>query len=196
MKLKIELQKSMLKIKIKFSCQKLFKFKYPLLYSLFHGTKGTLIFNSSCHQIKIYIWEKNCQKGNAGWKKQGRLTHRSWYYSYTLESGHFIVKVVTTCFGIHYSNLNDFCASTCSHSLCRTSGGEDRRTWRPLDLQLRAALSLELFAGINMGAQGFLIFHVFLENECTQAKMTMLNAANTNTVSLNLSPFSLSSLPK
>lgn len=56
-------------------------------------------------------------------------------------------------------------------------------------MQLRAALSLELFAGIDMDAQGFLMFHVFLDNECTQAKMTMIKAANTNTVSLNLSPF-------
>lgn len=28
-------------------------------------------------------------------------------------------------FGIHYSNLNDFAASTCSHSLCWASGGKD-----------------------------------------------------------------------
>lgn len=58
-------------------------------------------------------------------KNQVRLIHRSGYYFHALESGHLIIKVVTTYFGIHYSNLNDFAASTCSHSLCRTSGGED-----------------------------------------------------------------------
>lgn len=76
-----------------------------------------------------------------------------------------IVKVVTTCFGVHYLNLNDFTASTCFHLLCRTSGAEDSGgTWRPTDLQLKAGLSLELLEGIEMGSQDLLRFHVFLDD--------------------------------
>lgn len=56
-----------------------------------------------------------------------------------MKSGHVVVKVVTTYSGVHYSNLYDFTASTCSHSLCRTSGAED--TWRNLEIYLFAAKS-------------------------------------------------------
>lgn len=78
------------------------------------------------------------------------------------------------CYGVHYSNLNDFTASTCSHSLCRTSGAEDSRgTWRPIDLQLKAGLSLDLLAHIEVGLQNLPRFHAFLDDmllvECTQA---------------------------
>jgi len=82
-----------------------------------------------------------------------------------LKSSHFIVKVVTTCFGVHYSNLNDFTASTCSQSLCRASGAEDSGgTWRPTDLQLKADLNLELLTGIETDSQNLLRFHVFLDD--------------------------------
>lgn len=106
--------------------------------------------------------------------KQGRLIYRYKYYCYALKSSHFIVKVITRCFGVHYSNLNDFTDSTCSHSLCRTSGAEDSGgTWRPIDLQLKGGLSLDLLAGIEMGSQNLLRFHAFLDDvllaECMQA---------------------------
>lgn len=78
---------------------------------------------------------------------QETLKYRSKYYFYTLKSSHFIVKVVTICFGVHYSNISDFTDYTCSHSLCRTSGAEGTEgTWRYIDLQLKAGLSLELLA--------------------------------------------------
>lgn len=117
--------------------------------------------------------EKIARKG-IRLNKQERLIYRYNYYFYALKSSHFIVKVVTTRFGDHYSNLNDFTASTCSHSFCRTSAAEDSGgAWRPTDLQLKAGLSLDLLAGIGMGSQNLLRFHAFLDDvllvECTQA---------------------------
>lgn len=135
---------------------------YPLLYFLFfYGIKGTLILNSSWQQDKVIYLEKNARKA-IHVKKTGKIQIRFLYFEVW----------PCSCQGCHYilwSSLLKSLRLYCSHLLpltlqnlrCRRHSGG---TWRSIYLQLKAGLSLELLAGIEMGSQNWLAFHVFLDD--------------------------------
>lgn len=62
----------------------------------------------SSHQ-QNYIYGKIARKP-IKLKKMEKLIYKAKRDFYTLKTSHCIFKVVTTCFGVYYSNLNDFTA--------------------------------------------------------------------------------------